>query len=404
MIPGTLSARDREVLGLIVQGLSDEEIAGELDCACSTIETLRSALENRLGARNRIELARLAFEHASAASEAKYRTLFEAAGDAIFLMELGPDGPIFLDCNRRALEMFDRPREQIVGMSPADPSLSTPTQLDGRPSVEVATKMVQAALAGTPQRFEWDHYRRDGSLFHSEVTLNRLDLGDTIFIQAITRDITERKRAEDFKRLMMSELNHRVRNNLTSIIALIPMTSASSSSQQELEEKLTGRIHAMAVAQESLAAHNWLGVQISHVIRRMIQQYAHVERDRLSIEGPDVDLPAGVSGPFSMCINELATNAVKHGALSTARGSVRVTWTMEQDRRLEVTWRETDGPPIESAPVIRPGRGLDLVRGFVEHQLRGDFSIACSSEALEISMSFPLVELTYHTLPADQPP
>ena len=90
-------------------------------------------------------------------SEVKYRTLFEAAGDAIALMELTGSGPVLCDCNARALEMFGRTRDEILGLSPADPALSAPIQSDGRTSEDMAAQVVQAALGGSPQSFEWTH-------------------------------------------------------------------------------------------------------------------------------------------------------------------------------------------------------------------------------------------------------
>ncbi|MFI5379277.1 MAG: PAS domain S-box protein [Tepidisphaerales bacterium] len=126
------------------------------------------------------------------ASERKYRTLFETAGDAILLMEEGR----FIDCNLRAIRMFGaRTPEQIVGHSPSE--LSPPRQPGGRDSRDVESEKIAAALAGEPQCFEWMHMKLDGAFFTAEVGLNRMDLGARVLLQAIVRDITERKRAEE---------------------------------------------------------------------------------------------------------------------------------------------------------------------------------------------------------------
>ncbi len=341
--------------------------------------------------------ARIDAERGRRTSEGRYRSLFEAAGDAIFLMQLPEEGPVFLDCNSRACEMFERSRDEIIGSSPADPRLSTPTQPDGRTSEEMAASVVREALAGAPQRFEWDHRRADGSVFHSEVTLNRLDLNDTIYVQAITRDVTERKKAEILERLLMSELDHRVRNNLSTILSLITLTNETSDSQAELVEKLAGRVHAVAIAQEGLAAQNWSGVEIGQVVQRVMQRFYGAAQERVQIEGPEALLPAGVSGPFSMCLNELATKAVKHGVLAQESGTIRLTWSRRDDDRLCVRWVETGGRRAASELEVQEGRGLGLIRGFVEHQLRGEFQLVADSESFEVSMTFPLEEQTYQT-------
>jgi len=131
----------------------------------------------------------------------KYRTLFETASDAILLMR----GDRFIDCNARALTMYGCTREQIIGIPPY--GFSPPMQPDGRPSMEKALERINLALTDGPQFFEWQHRRRDGTLFMAEVSLNRLELGEETVLQAIVRDITERKHIEE--RLAESERQYR---------------------------------------------------------------------------------------------------------------------------------------------------------------------------------------------------
>jgi diguanylate cyclase (GGDEF)-like protein/PAS domain S-box-containing protein len=129
-------------------------------------------------------------------SEMRYQTLFERANDAIVLME---DERI-VDCNTKALELFGRPREDIVGGTPLD--LSPPRQADGLRSEESAREKIQAANAGVPQRFEWVLARADGTHVHTEVSLVAMDLDGQRRLQAIVRDVSERKRMEDAIRRM----------------------------------------------------------------------------------------------------------------------------------------------------------------------------------------------------------
>jgi len=124
-------------------------------------------------------------------SEARYRAVFEAAGDAIFVAT----GEVFLDCNRRALEMFACSREHILGHSPL--KFSPPVQPDGSVSAEKAGERIRAALDGDPQLFQWQHCRLDGTPFDAEVSLNRVELSTGAHILAVVRDISERKRAEE---------------------------------------------------------------------------------------------------------------------------------------------------------------------------------------------------------------
>ncbi|HBZ55938.1 MAG TPA: hypothetical protein DEO88_11080, partial [Syntrophobacteraceae bacterium] len=124
-------------------------------------------------------------------NERKYRVLFEAANDGIFLQDARG---CFVDCNERGATMYGLPKEDILGRSPAE--LSPERQPDGRLSSEVAKERTLAVLDGKPQSFEWKHLRADGAASDVEITLNRVEMGDTYLVQAIVRDITDRKRTE----------------------------------------------------------------------------------------------------------------------------------------------------------------------------------------------------------------
>ncbi len=125
------------------------------------------------------------------ASEERYRTLFEQANDAILIMR----GEVFVDCNARTLATFGCTREQIVGATPS--RLSPPVQPDGRDSAAESRSRIDRAHGGAPQFFEWRHCRLDGAPFDAEVSLSSIAVGRERLVQAIVRDVTLRKRAED---------------------------------------------------------------------------------------------------------------------------------------------------------------------------------------------------------------
>jgi PAS domain S-box-containing protein len=191
------------VAGLAAAGLLAASVIWTLalrqQVAIRTRELARRHAELQAAVEEREQVAQALKE-----SELKHRMLFENANDAILLMRLG----CFLDCNARALAMFGCRRDQLVGAPPH--AFSPPVQPDGRSSRDSALEKIGLALAGTPQCFEWEHWRLDKTPFMAEVSLNRLDLGGEPLLQAVVRDITERKRAEAAIRELNTGLERRV--------------------------------------------------------------------------------------------------------------------------------------------------------------------------------------------------
>jgi PAS domain S-box-containing protein len=186
------------------------------------------------------------------------------------------------------------------------------------------------------------------------------------------RDITERKHAEERQRLLVNELNHRVKNSLAVVQAIARQTLREGRDVGEAREALTARLVALAGAHDILTQEQLAGADLVEVIERAV--LAQLDRpERVTLAGPHVGVPPHAVVSLSLALHELATNALKYGALSTAAGRVELSWRLaEQDgsRRLHLRWAERGGPTV--APPSRKGFGSRLIERSLAADLGGE--------------------------------
>jgi len=215
--------------------------------------------------------------------------------------------------------------------------------------------------------------------------------GKCLRIKGLTLDITERKRADEHQRLLVAELDHRVKNVLARVGVVAMYTRQGSSTMDEFVQALDQRIQSMAVAHALLSQVNWQGVGVADIVHYQLAPYS--AKGNTTTCGPNVTVAAAATEALAMVLHELVTNASKYGALSVTEGRVSVIWECQSkgdaDTILTIMWRETGGPPISAAP-RQSGYGTSLIRDLIPHELGGTVDLTFSSEGVSCTIEIPL--------------
>lgn len=249
----------------------------------------------------------------------------------------------------------------------------------------------QISRDGEPFDVEYRLLGGDGTTLwvHDSVSVLIDSDGSTRRIISVTLDIDQRKRAEAQEKLLLGELDHRVKNILTIVSSIVDQTLKGSPTPEGFAAAITGRITAIARAHGLLTRR---GPNSAGTLRELIGTELEPYRGRdLRIKGPAVRLTPKAGLSLAMVIHELASNAAKYGALSNASGQLAVSWTLTGgvDRRLLLNWTETGGPTI-STPPSRQGFGTTLIErslGF-EFDATVERRFAASGVVCKIDMPF----------------
>ena len=203
-------------------------------------------------------------------------------------------------------------------------------------------------------------------------------------------DITDRKRAEGHQKLLVAELDHRVKNVLATVAAVATDTSEDSSSKVDFVNALNHRIRSMAAAHALLSKSQWHDVSLADLVHQELAPYATARNT--VIEGPDIRLSGTATQTIAMVLHELATNAAKYGSFSVPEGRVSVSWELESNgkvpTRLTLQWREDGGPAVTTP--AQPGYGTNLIRELVPYELEGTVDMEFKPDGLRCTVEFAI--------------
>ena len=202
-------------------------------------------------------------------------------------------------------------------------------------------------------------------------------------------DVTERRDLARHQELLVGELSHRVKNTLAVVQSIASQTLRHSSSLELFGESFQGRLQALAGANDAVIDGSWKGVTLRHIIQRALRPFGVDEQISLA-EGPELNLHPQACLALAMILHELATNAVKYGALSVRSGLVTIVWRIDavgKKQKIDIEWTESAGPPVEAPS--RRGQGTRFIERSIAYELKGTATVAFPSEGLRAALSFP---------------
>jgi two-component system CheB/CheR fusion protein len=353
---------------------SNEELVSVNEEAQSTNEELEASKEEMQSLNEELNTINVELT-------GKIEELDRANGDLRHLFESTQIATIFLDRNLM-IRTFTPAASSFFNLRPSD---------IGRPLTELSNELdypgMHADIQSVFETGEPITHRlardRQGRYYLVRLIPYRDQAARPQGVVVTLVDVTLLAEAEEHQKVLISELNHRVKNMLAVVTSIVNQTIETSSTKEEFAEALLGRVHAMSRAYAVLSRENWTNASVEQIVGQEAEPFG---TERFALSGQTVKLKPQQGLSLGMVIHELATNAAKYGALSMTDGRVEVRWSVE-DGRFHLNWREIDGPPV--GPLKEKGFGLSLVHGEIEYRLGGSTETLFDPKGLEVRLAFP---------------
>jgi PAS domain S-box-containing protein len=302
-------------------------------------------------------------------------SIVESSDDAIVSKNL--DG-IITSWNRGAERVFGYTAEEVIGQPI---TIVIPQDRQGEER-EILTRIRRGERI---DHFETIRQRKHGSLIVVSLTVSPVKNAEGRIVGAskIARDITEQKRDQEKIATLAREAEHRSKNLLATVQATVNLSQADTS--DGLKSAIEGRIQALANVHSLFARSRWIGAELSTLATQELSPFRRDNEARVRIDGPQVLLEPNTAQMVAVILHELATNAVKYGALAAAEGRVEVNWSHPGDGWLTLRWTETGGPPVK--PPTRQGFGHRVIERMIG-QLKGKSSFDWRPQGVACEIAF----------------
>lgn len=350
-------------------------IAGQAAMALDNARLYRAAQQEIVARRNN--------EEALATAEEFSRSVIESSADCIAVLE--PDGKL-LFVNKNGTTVFDVGSSNSTGYSWID-------HWPEEARIGVSRAVDKALAAGKGQceaHGPIDGVQKWWSVM-ATTAVNREGVPDRVVLSC--RDITEHKKMEEARQLLLRELNHRVKNLFAIASGMVTMTARSSTSVQQMAETLKGRLLALAKAHELIRSaitneiEDSSHASLRELLEQVLRPHLHPDQETMNLSGPDIKIGVTAATSFSLIFHELATNAAKYGALRDPCGRLTIEWTTFGGDLL-LSWEEDAETPIQQ--VQHKGFGSKLAATSATSQLSGQLTYDWQPNGVKIRLSAPL--------------
>jgi len=314
-------------------------------------------------------------------SERRHRLIFEQARDIIFTADLDQR---LTACNPAAAEAIGLPAEQIVGRFISE--FIEPDEFQ-KTSAMLQQKLQQGGMTRYEVSVNTTHGRVRQWDVNSALTIDAD--GNPIGLHAVARDVTDQRAFEEQQKLLINELNHRVKNTLALVQGLAIQSFKQNRTVAEGQEIFQARLGMLAAGHDLLTREKWEGATVAALVADATAPYAD-PAGRITAEGSNVFLAPQAAISLGMALHELGTNAAKYGALSVPQGRVEISWSRNQDGAFYFTWRESGGPAVR--PPERQGFGLRMIERALSSDLNGKVHVEFPAEGLICHISATLPE------------